>query len=429
MTFSLISVGAATVASNVAVTIPLPPTYVAGDLLVLYDTLRTTARNVVAPAGWTLLVTWDGQHLVYARTATGTDAAPNMALSAGSTSGVTHIGQMAAFRSTDPLPADLHTLVTASAVTSTAVESGITTPALDVPRDGSLVLMFGHRWDAWDTLTHPSGFTPVGAFSSTLGNNAGLAWSYATRDAAADVAASSYAVTFVDGPTAASYSAVASLGGVTGTAPVVVVKSGTASAKATATGTTGTSRTSAQTATGHATASATNVATRTSTGIATAHPTATGTTTGQHSSTGTATATARATATGAADAPRVTTGTASARLVASSTYTATRTTSGTAYAALTATADTTAARTLTGAAYATLTATAQVATAHATAGLATARAYAVARSGQPPAYADHDLIVGALNMHPLTVGGPVTRNALTAALTAGNALTVGPAYP
>lgn len=185
----LVGVGTVAVGNNAAVSPALPAGVAAGDLMLVYAGMNDSSgvSTVVAPSGWSVLVAKDYTAILYRYYQAG-DAAPTVAWSSYPGAGCTTMAQVVALRG---VTATVH----ASATQTNASAQNVAYPALTVTADQQVVLVCGFKKDDCTSVATPTGFTLVGAETTTTGNDATLAWYLAEQGDAANIAAGSLVVT------------------------------------------------------------------------------------------------------------------------------------------------------------------------------------------------------------------------------------------
>lgn len=182
---SLVAAGAATTGNNVSLTPALPAGVAAGDLLLALVSIRNSGAGTVnTPAGWTKLVDAGNFALLGRRYVAG-DTAPTITF-AGGVANADTLGQIAAFRNAELLPASSNTQLNASA-------QNVAYPALNVPGPNHLVVLAGWKQDDWTSATSPT--TEIAEIVSTAGDDAAMVWCYLVETAEIDVTAFNFGIT------------------------------------------------------------------------------------------------------------------------------------------------------------------------------------------------------------------------------------------
>lgn len=188
---SFVNAGTAAHADNASVNPGQPASIQKGDLIFGFTAIRNTAAfsgAVTNPGGWLSVI--DLQHIsLVMQVWDGAFGAPTFGFSGGA-AGDTTSAQLAAFRNVAPR-------VLSSATVSNASAQNIAMPALTsatVKRHKPLLLAGGWKQD--DLLTAAlTGWTQIGAPSSTLGNDQSLCWFYLQQTETADIAAATATIT------------------------------------------------------------------------------------------------------------------------------------------------------------------------------------------------------------------------------------------
>jgi hypothetical protein len=154
---------------------PLAPTIhasaAAGDLMLLFASIRNTAGVVVAPAGWTPVISATHVALL-AKTHSGAESAPTVTFTGGA-AGDDTLAQVAVFRTA------MAFITGVSHVEVNTATQNIDLLAAATPnRDGSLVLALGWKQDDWTSVATLAGTTEIGETISIAGNDAAQVWDY-----------------------------------------------------------------------------------------------------------------------------------------------------------------------------------------------------------------------------------------------------------
>lgn len=186
-----VGVGAAVHGDNASLVPPLPGGIAAGDLLLVFASIRNTAafvNSVSAPGGWTLLGNVNDHVRLYGQYWDGVFAAPTVAF-AGGAAGDSTSAQMAAFRGTSvQLDGVLATLTNGSA-------ANIAYPGFTPTRNGGVVIVGGWKQDDWTSVATLAGMTEIGEPSTLTGNDQGMVWDYVIQTTATAVTSGSFVVT------------------------------------------------------------------------------------------------------------------------------------------------------------------------------------------------------------------------------------------
>lgn len=203
---TFVAAGTAVHADNAAVTPGAGAGITAGDLDLLFCSIRdsTGFANLGGVAddeaiyigdqlGWKRLAEWGGENgntMLLARTFKTGDADPVLTPVVGSSAaGDTVSAQRATVRYVQPV---LHTagipLINASA-------ANIAYPGCGIVRPNTFALIVAQKDDDWTSVATPAGWTEIGEPDSTLGSDQGLAWYYQIQTTATNIAAGSLVVT------------------------------------------------------------------------------------------------------------------------------------------------------------------------------------------------------------------------------------------
>lgn len=155
------NVGAIATGNNTAVVPPLPASPVAGDLLMIFYSIRVLTGSVVVPAGWELVAV-NGNQGVLARYWQPGDVAPSVAFTGGVANADT-MARMAIVKNCQKFPYLLTSVTNGS-------QQNIPFPAFQVSQPNSLIVLFSWKQDDW---TPP--VSPAGTFENvtTTGDDAG----------------------------------------------------------------------------------------------------------------------------------------------------------------------------------------------------------------------------------------------------------------
>lgn len=196
---AFIAAGTAATANNASTTPALPAgiTVDAAQLLVI--ACETDLGTINTPSGWTLLGTKaaaSGTLAIFGRYYVTGVTAPAVTY-AGGAAGTINIAQMAAWSGVSLRLDDGDYLSTQASpqTASNGSAANITTPALSVRRDNTVVIIAGQRSEDWVSVATLSGFTEIGEPDDGTGNRAGLVWDYQIQTTATDISATSFVVT------------------------------------------------------------------------------------------------------------------------------------------------------------------------------------------------------------------------------------------
>lgn len=174
---SFVGVGAVAHADWAAVTPGLPAGIQPNDQMFLLAS-TTGAGTPDSVSGWSEILSSIGgsNAKVYRRTATGSESAPTVTFSGGTTGDATS-AQICAFRG-----------VAGDRVGFSASQSNAAAQNIDYPQfwpvsDVVLVLLVAHKNDDWTSVSAPAGFTEIDEPDTTLGSgpDQGIYWAYQLR--------------------------------------------------------------------------------------------------------------------------------------------------------------------------------------------------------------------------------------------------------
>lgn len=182
-----VGTGSAASGVNASITPGLPASLNPGDLLVTVAAIRNSGTGTAnVPTGWTAMATSGNLTVMGRRYATG-DAAPLVTFTGGVANADT-LARMVAFRNAELVPLVSAPLLNASA-------QNVTTPAAVITEDGCVALVAGWKQDDWTSVAAVPGFTEAWELTSATGDDASLFLDYVIQTTAANIAASSAAVT------------------------------------------------------------------------------------------------------------------------------------------------------------------------------------------------------------------------------------------
>lgn len=180
-------------ASNASVSPSLPSGIEAGDLLLVYATIRNSGTGTVTvPGGWHALVT-HGNTALLGRYALGggEDTAPTIAFASG-VANATTLAHMVAFRGTSRL---LASVALASSTQLNASAADVAFAARTVTEDDCAILALGWKQDDGTSVAPPAGFTEMFDSPSSLGDDAFIMGAYQIQTTATNISAGSFTVT------------------------------------------------------------------------------------------------------------------------------------------------------------------------------------------------------------------------------------------
>lgn len=205
-TATFVATGTVSHGNNASVTPGLPAGVQAGDLLVLFAAIRNNGTGFPnVPSGWSYRH-WTFGLLVAVKYAAAGEVAPTVTFSSGVANADTS-AQICAFRGAST---QLGCGTKASPGVSWQANGSaqnIDYPALNVHRDGCVIIYAGWKQDDWTSVTGPG--TEIGEPDTTTGDDQGIAWYYQIQTAATNIAAGSFTVT--GGAAAVSEAAVLAL--------------------------------------------------------------------------------------------------------------------------------------------------------------------------------------------------------------------------
>lgn len=183
----------------------LPASWTEGDVLVMLAASRYESDTLTSPpGGWTVLEDM-GNVVLLGRLARAGETAPTLQFDGASTGDDVFAQIIRVVQGAN----DLSTIVTASATSDNAAAQDITTPALVVGVDTTMVLWVGWKQDDWTTSTEPSISTEIADVPLTAGNDMGVTWAYYYAPFATTIPADTFAIT--GGTSAVSKSIVVAL--------------------------------------------------------------------------------------------------------------------------------------------------------------------------------------------------------------------------
>lgn len=186
MTLAFRAAGVAATGNNASLVPALPAGLAAGDLLLLFASIRNSGAGTPnTPAGYSLLLNMANAR-IFGKVAGTSESAPTVSFTGGVTNADT-IAQTAAFSGYPGLTVD-------GTATNTGSGTNLQYPASPTINSGRvLAITAGWKQDDWTSLTGDPG-TRIGATSTTTGDDAAQVWSYALKRTSA-VASASYTVT------------------------------------------------------------------------------------------------------------------------------------------------------------------------------------------------------------------------------------------
>lgn len=160
-----VAFGTAAKGNNVSLTPALPAGIAAGDLLLLFASIRNSGAGTVnTPAGWTQINTnAAGNQRLYARRYVVGDTAPTVTFTGGA-AGADTIAITGAWRNAYEVP---HTVAVSN---NTVAAQNINTPAMTITALGTLDIFFGWKQSSWTSVGDVYAQTEV---TSTAGGGAG----------------------------------------------------------------------------------------------------------------------------------------------------------------------------------------------------------------------------------------------------------------
>lgn len=189
---AFVGIGTAATGNNASVTPGLPAGIQAGDLVLIFASIRNAAASVGTPANWTSIATVGVQVRVIGRIYDGVWTMPTVTFSGGS-AGDDTIGQSCAFRYV------AKTLIQADSQSNASAQN-ITVPAQDITYPGAPVVhvVCGWKQDDWTSVAPISAtWTEIEEKVATAGNDAGQVWDYLVRNnpASPDFGGATFTVT------------------------------------------------------------------------------------------------------------------------------------------------------------------------------------------------------------------------------------------
>jgi hypothetical protein len=159
----------------------------AGDLMLLFASIRNSGAAAVKPAGWEVLIAGSGA--LFWRVHSGSESAPTVTFSGGS-AGDDTLAQVGVFRTAAPVITGVN-----SSRTNVSAQDVLLPGAQTPDRDNSLVLVLAQKHDDWTSVATLAGMTEVGETTSVAGNDAGQVWDYRIDTTAAATPAGPLVVT------------------------------------------------------------------------------------------------------------------------------------------------------------------------------------------------------------------------------------------
>lgn len=168
---SFVGKGTSATGNNTSVTPGLPAGLVAGDLMLLVASIRSTfaGGHATTPTGWVPVGHTPNGFQVYSRLFQVGDTAPTVAFTGGA-AGDDTIAEIAAFRSvgTSAVESELDNAVAAQNIAYNSI-----TAAAD-----GMALIAAWKQDDNTSVTTPAGFTQIDDVSAIAGNDASVCWFY-----------------------------------------------------------------------------------------------------------------------------------------------------------------------------------------------------------------------------------------------------------
>lgn len=190
MTISGLTVAAASTGVNASVAPAAPSGLAAGDLVIIFASIRATAATVNLPAGWTRLSPVSDNAQIFGRFWQAGDAMPTIAFTGGVANADTYA------RALKMTGAGLDTLTELAAVQLSNVSAqNIAYPALNLPGPNCLAIMALWKQDDATSLGTPAGWTAQGHTNMTTGDDMLSAWFTQLQTTEVDVIAGSVTVT------------------------------------------------------------------------------------------------------------------------------------------------------------------------------------------------------------------------------------------
>lgn len=188
MPITFVGANAGVSGNNASLSPTIHASAVAGDLIVVLASIRSTAASVVAPAGYAVLFS-DTNVAGFSKVHTGTESAPLVTFTGGA-AGDDTLAQVAVFRGVKA-----YVRVGPSTI-SNASAANITLPATVLPdRDGCLMLYAGWKQDDWTTAGTIGTAVEIGEVISTAGNDAAMVWDYQIQTTATTSIVGSWTIT------------------------------------------------------------------------------------------------------------------------------------------------------------------------------------------------------------------------------------------
>lgn len=207
-TITFIGAGTSVGAANAAGTSTIAPGFhastAAGDTVLLVATIRNSGTGTVnTPSGWTVLAGAGTNAVLFGKVVTAAEVATGSVTVSftGGVANATLTGGTATWRSASLTHGGGLTNDDIAKQTPTGNSqlngsaTNIAYPALQVVRDGCLVVVVGWRQDDYTSIATLGGMTEVDEHSETGGDDAGHIWDYVIQTTATDIASGSFTVT------------------------------------------------------------------------------------------------------------------------------------------------------------------------------------------------------------------------------------------
>lgn len=174
--------------NNVAITPPIPPDTVQGDLVAVAVYGRQTSGSLSISAGWTNIIhdiDSSGALGVWFRIYQNGDGDPTITPN-GASDGDTIIGQCGVWSNIDQINA-FDRIISGDVSSNTSQQNiGPITgdAASDAGAAGQVIIVVGGKSDQWTSVDNLENFARLGEPTSALGNSAGLVWDFLVIDQA-----------------------------------------------------------------------------------------------------------------------------------------------------------------------------------------------------------------------------------------------------
>jgi hypothetical protein len=168
---TFVGANAGVTGNNASVTPTIHASAAAGDLIVVFASIRSTSATVATPTGYSVLFN-GGNVAAFYKTHSGSESNPLVTFSGGA-AGDDTLAQIGVWRTVKPYVR----VGPVSSSNASAQDMALPTPVTP-GRNNSLLLVFGWKQDDWTSTAALSGMTEVGETVSTAGSDAAQVWDY-----------------------------------------------------------------------------------------------------------------------------------------------------------------------------------------------------------------------------------------------------------